>query len=239
MKTASLHGQENVARGDAGTAITDDPFGRYILEDFGEPGAQRVRRIEQTAAVELRLPVEVARPRNVSGYRIERLRRADVSLGSSRIDQTPTRVAVNAFDEAGIDGRPTIDLARIRANGAGVRDTGFRRRTQVTERSPTTVDHRKTRVADCPQHPPGASSRHPAARIVVENDLIQRGDAPVSETRKPEVEGRKGVTASGRWVRRYRKIGFQVDAKGASKVGRFIGLGSPGSGASVEKNSTV
>ena len=64
---------------------------------------------------------------------------------------------------------------------------------------------------------------------------MRRGDTPASDARKPEIEGRERMTASGRWVREGRKIGFQVDAKGARQMGRLIGLESPGTGAHVQK----
>jgi hypothetical protein len=102
---------------------------------------------------------------------IDGLGRAGVSLRRSRIDEEPIGISANAFDELGIDGRPTIDLARIRANGARLRETRFGGGLPLAQGSPTSVDHGDALVANRPQHPPGPGGCEPAAGVVIEDHL--------------------------------------------------------------------
>ena len=113
-QTASLHRQQEVTGSDTRTAVANHSLNRDVIEDARVALAKHRERIKHTVAVELRLPVEVVRSRDVSCYWIEWLRPPLVTLGSARIDQAPTRIHARAFNERRVDDRPMVEHARIR-----------------------------------------------------------------------------------------------------------------------------
>ena len=225
-----------MTRGDARTAVANHAFRRYVAEDL----CVTLSKCRRASGTHRRRRAVIANrgcaPLGCALLPDREARLSRVALRSAGIDHTPTRIAANAFDERSVDGRPMINLARIRPRGVRARLARFGR--DACRAQALSNRHRQPRrlVTDRAEHPPSPSRRHSAARSVVHDDRSRRGRAPVAETRKPDVEGRKRVPTSAASGPRAQTDRFRDRREWPRHMSPLVGRSRVGPGSGVQED---